>query len=102
MNVHSNGRAVLSRQRSKIDNHSATVHSLETLAINLSLPEGASSLYEGDERMPAAVNWPGHGSVGRIIDEPMHIVDLFQTLAGLACVAELMKKLNAYGVWQVP
>jgi hypothetical protein len=102
VNVHANGRAALSRQRSKIDRHPATVHSLETLAINLSLPDGKSSLYEGGERMPTAVNWPGHVSVGRTIDEPMHGVDLFQTLAGLAGVAELMKKLNAHGSWQVP
>lgn len=42
------------------------------------------SLFEGGTRSPAVVSWPGRVRAGAICAEPLHIVDLFPTLVGLA------------------
>ena len=43
-----------------------------------------SSLYEGGIRSPAIAAWPGHIKPGTVINEPLHIVDLFPTFVKLA------------------
>ena len=41
-------------------------------------------LYEGGVRSPAVISWPGKLPRGTSIREPLHIVDLYPTLLGLA------------------
>lgn len=45
---------------------------------------GKASLYEGGSRVVALANWPGHVAAGAIVDQPLHQVDMFPTLAALA------------------
>jgi len=42
------------------------------------------SLYEGGVRVPALMVWPGQIKSGTIVNEPLHIVDLYPTLLKLA------------------
>ena len=44
-----------------------------------------SSLYEGGIRSPAIAAWPDHIKPGTVINELLHIVDLFPTFVKLAC-----------------
>lgn len=41
-------------------------------------------LYEGGVRAPMILSWPGKLTAGSIVDEPVHIVDMFPTLIKLA------------------
>ncbi len=45
--------------------------------------DGKGSVYEGGTRVVALANWPGHVKPG-VVDEMMHIVDIYPTLAHLA------------------
>jgi arylsulfatase A-like enzyme len=45
--------------------------------------DGKASLYEGGTRVVAIANWPGHIKPG-VIDEMIHVVDLYPTFVGLA------------------
>lgn len=51
---------------------------------NRELRAGKGTLYEGGVRVPAVAVWPGQISPGSKVDEPLHIVDLYPTLIGLA------------------
>ncbi|MHC4445791.1 MAG: arylsulfatase B [Planctomycetota bacterium] len=42
------------------------------------------SLYEGGVRVPAVMVWPGKIKPGTIVNEPLHIVDMYPTLLKLA------------------
>jgi arylsulfatase A-like enzyme len=53
-------------------------------ASNGSLRAGKHSPYEGGHRVAACVAWPGHIQSGTRIAEPLHMVDMFPTFAGLA------------------
>ncbi|HET6472187.1 MAG TPA: sulfatase-like hydrolase/transferase, partial [Pseudomonadales bacterium] len=53
-------------------------------ADNGSFRDGKGSLYEGGTRVVALANWPGKIAPGTVVDSPMHIVDMFPTLVGLA------------------
>jgi len=44
-----------------------------------------SSYLEGGVRVPAVVSWPGKLNDGAVIDEPLHIVDVYPTFVKLAC-----------------
>lgn len=46
--------------------------------------DGKGSLYEGGTRVLALANWPGRLPAGVVVDQPMHIVDWYPTLARLA------------------
>ena len=46
--------------------------------------DGKGSLYEGGTRVVALANWPGHISAGSVVDQPIHMVDMYPTLVGLA------------------
>jgi arylsulfatase A-like enzyme len=46
--------------------------------------DGKGTLYEGGTRVVALANWPGRIAAGSTVDQPMHIVDMLPTLAGLA------------------
>ncbi len=61
---------------------------------------GKGTEYEGGTRVPALWNWPGHIKAGSIVDGPIHIVDMFPTLAALAgASANASKPLDGINVW---
>ena len=61
---------------------------------------GKGTLYEGGIRVPAVVNWPGRVKAGGIVDQPVHIVDMFPTLAGLAGASlSKAKPLDGHDMW---
>ena len=43
-----------------------------------------AQLYEGGIRVPAIAVWPGVLKAGAVVDEPLHIVDMYPTLIKLA------------------
>jgi len=47
------------------------------------LRDGKGSLYEGGTRVSALANWPGHVKPGTV-DQMIHVVDMYPTIAGLA------------------
>jgi arylsulfatase A-like enzyme len=60
------------------------------------------TVYEGGVRVPAIVSWPGRVEPGLVIEEPLHVVDLFPTLAGLAGASlEETLPLDGRDVWPV-
>jgi arylsulfatase A-like enzyme len=64
------------------------------------LREGKATLYEGGTRVIAVASWPGHIPAGSVIDQPIHIVDMFPTLAGVAgAPADKGKPLDGLDVW---
>lgn len=46
--------------------------------------EGKGRLYEGGLRSPAVISWPGKLPRGTVVRQPLHVVDLYPTLLGLA------------------
>lgn len=46
--------------------------------------DGKESLYEGGTRVVALANWPGHIPAGSVVNQPMHMVDMYPTLVALA------------------
>jgi len=69
-------------------------------AISKPLRGHKGRLYEGGIRVPTVVSWPGKISAGSQVEEPMHVVDLLPTFAGLAKAS--MKKclpLDGRDVW---
>ncbi len=63
--------------------------------------DGKGSLYEGGTRVVGLANWPGHIPAGSVIDQPIHLVDMYPTLAGLAG-ASLAKTKPLDGLDQWP
>lgn len=62
--------------------------------------EGKGSLYEGATRVCALANWPGHIPAGVTVDEMIHVVDLYPTLAALAGAStNKSKPLDGLNVW---
>lgn len=45
---------------------------------------GKGRLYEGGLRSPGVISWPGKLPRGKVVRPPLHIVDLYPTLLGLA------------------
>ena len=68
---------------------------------NGSLRGGKGTLYEGGTRVPAFVNWPGHIPAGTLADGPMHVVDMYPTLAGLAgaSLAKTKQPFDGLDLW---
>src|SRR5262249_56830210 len=61
--------------------------------------DGKGMLYEGGTRVVAIANWPGHIKPG-VVDQPMHIADMFPTLARLAGASTAKcKPLDGMDVW---
>ena len=54
------------------------------LGSNGPLREGKSTLYEGGIRVVAMMAWDGKLESGSIVEEPLHMVDLYPTLLKLA------------------
>jgi arylsulfatase A-like enzyme len=62
--------------------------------------DGKGSLYEGGTRVVGFVNWPGHVKPGSIVDEIIHVVDMYPTLVGLAGGSTAKSKpLDGMDVW---
>ncbi len=62
--------------------------------------EGKGTLYEGGTRVCALANWPGHVPVGVTVNEMIHVVDLYPTLARLAGASTTKcKPLDGLDVW---
>jgi len=62
--------------------------------------DGKGSLYEGGTRVVAFANWPGHIKAGSTVDEMIHVVDMYPTLAGLAgAPLGKNKPLDGLNVW---
>jgi len=58
-------------------------------------------LYEGATRVCALANWPGHIKSGIVVNEMIHVVDTYPTLAGLAGAStENSKALDGIDVWK--
>ena len=64
--------------------------------------DGKGTLYEGGTRVIALANWPGHIKPGSVVDQPIHMVDMYPTLAGLAgAPLGKSKPLDGLDVWPV-
>jgi arylsulfatase A-like enzyme len=62
--------------------------------------DGKAMLYEGGTRVVGLANWPGRLPSGSVVDQPIHVVDMFPTLAGLAGAEPgKSKPLDGYDVW---
>ena len=61
----------------------ADMSKLKLPADNGPYRDGKGTLYEGGTRVVAFANWPGHIKPGDV-NEMMHVVDMYPTLAGLA------------------
>jgi arylsulfatase A-like enzyme len=62
--------------------------------------DGKGTLYEGGTRVVGFANWPGHIKPGLVLDEPIHIVDMYPTLAARAGAAlDKCKPLDGKDVW---
>jgi arylsulfatase A-like enzyme len=62
---------------------------------------GKGTLYEGGTRVVALANWPGHIKPGSVVDQPIHIVDMYPTLANLAgAPSGKAKPLDGLDVWR--
>jgi arylsulfatase A-like enzyme len=62
--------------------------------------DGKATLYEGGTRVVALANWPGTIPAGSVVDQPLHIVDMFPTLARLAGAdTGKSKPLDGYDAW---
>jgi arylsulfatase A-like enzyme len=62
--------------------------------------DGKGMLYEGGTRVVALANWPDHIAPGSVVDQPIHVVDMYPTLAGLAgAPLGKNKPLDGMDVW---
>ena len=62
--------------------------------------DGKGTLYEGGTRVVALANWPGHIKPGSVVDQPIHMVDMYPTLAALAgAPLGKNKPLDGLNVW---
>jgi arylsulfatase A-like enzyme len=64
--------------------------------------DGKGTLYEGGTRVVALANWPGKVKAGTVVDQPMHVVDVYPTLTGVAGTPPgNHKRLDGVDVWPV-
>ena len=61
--------------------------------------DGKGTLYEGGTRVVSVIDWPGHVKPGTVVDEAMHVVDMYPTLAGIAGAKAGDKPLDGVDVW---
>jgi arylsulfatase A len=72
---------------------------------NAPLRSGKGALYEGGIRVPLIIRWPGVTPIGATCDEPVVLIDLFQTLlaaAGLPPSADATDGLDLKPVLKDP
>lgn len=61
--------------------------------------DGKGTVYEGGTRVVAIANWPGHIKPG-VVEETIHVVDMYPTFAGLAGAGlGKNKALDGLNVW---
>lgn len=73
-----------------------------TVTDNGPLRAGKGSIYEGGIRVCAFASWPGHIPAGKTIDEPLHAVDWYPTLAKLTGSTIGQKlPLDGLDIWPV-
>lgn len=73
---------------------------IRQLGSNGKLREGKTTLYEGGVRVPAVVVWKEELKPGVVVDEPLHIVDLYPTLLRLAgAKIDQPKPLDGKDAW---
>jgi arylsulfatase A-like enzyme len=64
--------------------------------------DGKAMLYEGGTRVVSLANWPGRIKSGTVVDQPIHVVDMYPTLTGLAgAPLGKNKPLDGMDVWPV-
>lgn len=79
----------------------ADVSKLKLPADNSPYRGGKGMLYEGGTRVTALANWPGQIEPG-VVNEVVHVVDMFPTLAGLAGAdTGTGKPLDGMDAWPV-
>ncbi|MFO1149880.1 MAG: arylsulfatase [Alsobacter sp.] len=62
---------------------------------------GKGDLYEGGTRVSSLINWPGRIKAGTTVDEMMHVVDYYPTLANLAGASlTKTKPLDGFDMWR--
>src|SRR5262245_48011829 len=62
--------------------------------------DGKGMLYEGGTRVVALANWPGHIKPGSVVNQIIHIVDMYPTLARVAgATLTKNKPLDGMDVW---
>jgi arylsulfatase B len=62
--------------------------------------DGKGTLYEGGTRVAALANWPDRIKPGSVVDQPIHIVDMYPTLTRLAgAPLGKNKPLDGMDVW---
>jgi arylsulfatase A-like enzyme len=62
--------------------------------------DGKASVYEGGTRVAALANWPARIKAGSTVDSPIHLVDMFPTIAALAGASTAKSKgLDGLDVW---
>jgi arylsulfatase A-like enzyme len=68
---------------------------------NGQLRGGKGTVYEGGTRVPALANWPGRIPAGSKVEGPMHVVDMYPTLAGLAgaSMANVKQPFDGLDMW---
>ena len=72
------------------------------LTDNGNLRAGKGTVYEGGVRVVAFASWQGTIPPGTVVEEPIHIVDIFPTLVKLAGGATTKSKpLDGVDVWEV-
>jgi arylsulfatase A-like enzyme len=84
------GRIVAALEKKGIAQNTLIVFSsdnggpLQQGATNGPLRAGKGTLYEGGTRVTALAHWPGKIAAGKVVTEPLHMVDWYPTLIGLA------------------
>ena len=64
--------------------------------------DGKTTVYEGGTRVVTLANWPGKIKAGGTVDQPIHVVDMYSTLIGLAGASlGKAKPLDGIDVWPV-
>jgi len=63
--------------------------------------DGKGTLYEGGTRVVSLVNWPGTIPAGVVVDEVVHVVDMYPTLARVAGAKSGPKPLDGVDAWPV-
>ncbi len=67
---------------------------------NGDLRSSKTKLYEGGVRVPTLIAWEGKVKAGGMVEEPMHIVDMYPTLINLGSGSlEQEKPLDGKDVW---
>jgi arylsulfatase A-like enzyme len=103
------GQVVAALEEQKILDNTLIVFSSDnggpspgTVTDNGPLRAGKGTIYEGGVRVCAFATWPGKIPAGKVINEPVHIIDWFPTLVKLAG-GSLQQKLPLDGkdIWPV-